>query len=292
MTRGLPTTCRACGSRATIRLGALPIGSEFAGLALDPPLAGGELVRCTSCCLLFRHPILNMADYNALYGRASATFWGRGDDLRPDQKLVKTLIERERPAAARVLDVGCYSGDLLASLSGRYEKFGVEQCRAAVERARGRGITILGEDLYAMDLQGQRFDVIVAMDVVEHTVDPEAFVRRLLGCLADNGILVLTTADADNAIWRLSGSAFWYCANPEHISFISTRWLRAAENRGTFRIHSLERFRYAERKFVNRIAKWLVIAVRRALHAPIRSSWTAHISRDHVLVVLGRPAGS
>src|SRR5206468_2348627 len=42
-------------------------------------------------------------------------------------------------------------------------------------------------------LAGERFDLVVSMEVVEHVTDPAAFVAGLVAALAEDGLLVLST---------------------------------------------------------------------------------------------------
>ena len=42
-------------------------------------------------------------------------------------------------------------------------------------------------------LVAQGFDLVTSMEVIEHVSDPAAFVRGLVACLADDGIMILST---------------------------------------------------------------------------------------------------
>jgi SAM-dependent methyltransferase len=223
--------CPDCGSAQLRHLGVLPDVAFFAGSRLAQPLPGGELIHCTRCDLRFRHPHLGTTRYDALYDNARADTWAAGP-LRVDQRLVRSLAQATSPtparrpgAAVRVLDFGCYAGDLLASLPAEFEKFGVEVNATAGARAASRSGARVERDLdhFPPEL---RFDLIVAMDVVEHVPSPRALFKRLLERLVPGGRLVITTGDSANWLWRLLGARWWYCYFPEHIAFISRRWLR------------------------------------------------------------------
>jgi SAM-dependent methyltransferase len=69
------------------------------------------------------------------------------------------------------------------------------------------------------------FDAIVTSDVVEHVSNPELLLVRLMGLLAKDGVLIITTGDADNFLWNFFGANWWYCFIAEHVSFISKSWL-------------------------------------------------------------------
>lgn len=101
-------------------------------------------------------------------------------------------------AGKSALDVGCGAGLLsepLARLGAAVTGFDAAPENIAVARAhaKGQGLAIdyvAGEiDQYA----GRRFDLVVAMEVVEHVADPAAFIAGLAGSLAEGGLLILST---------------------------------------------------------------------------------------------------
>ncbi|HSQ02692.1 MAG TPA: hypothetical protein VLN59_01580, partial [Burkholderiales bacterium] len=44
--------------------------------------------------------------------------------------------------------------------------------------------------------------------------------------------------------WKLMGNHYWYCAIPEHISFLSERWFRHAATSLDLRLVELTRYRH------------------------------------------------
>ncbi len=101
-------------------------------------------------------------------------------------------------AGKRALDVGCGAG-LLAEPLARLgaEVTGVdaaaENIAAAQDHAVGSGLTIAYRhgELGALGL-GQ-FDLVTAMEVIEHVADKPAFVAQLAQHLAPGGLLIFST---------------------------------------------------------------------------------------------------
>jgi len=98
------------------------------------------------------------------------------------------------------LDVGCGAGLLtepLARLGANVTGIDASPQMIAVARdhAAASGLQI---DYRAGDVQelGGRFDLITAMEVIEHVAEPAAFVRGLAKRLAANGLLILSTPNA------------------------------------------------------------------------------------------------
>jgi len=231
-------TCRSCGASATVPIGRLPNVDVFAGRQLAQPLPGGTLRRCGSCGFVFRSPVLDDAAYAALYAAGGTEVWdqqaGREDFRRVRQAL--------GDAPQDVLDVGCYTGDLLATLPAACRRFGVEANPAAAARAAARGIGIVATDWQVLDADPRRYDAIVSCDVIEHVARPQDFLAVLARCLRPGGRLLLTTGDAEAWPWRLAGARFWYAHFPEHVSFVGPRWLRRTAPACGLRVQRLAPF--------------------------------------------------
>ena len=100
----------------------------------------------------------------------------------------------------KALDVGCGAGLLaepLARLGAEVTAIdpAAELIAAAREHASGQGLSIDYRASAIEDLQGQ-FDLITAMEVIEHTADPQAFLQSLAQRLAAGGLLLLSTPNA------------------------------------------------------------------------------------------------
>jgi 2-polyprenyl-6-hydroxyphenyl methylase/3-demethylubiquinone-9 3-methyltransferase len=104
-----------------------------------------------------------------------------------------------RPLAGkRVLDVGCGAGLLaepLARLGAQVTGVDAapENIAAARAHAKGMGLTL---DYRAGELEGLalgQFDLVTAMEVLEHVADKAAFLTQLARHLAPGGLLVLST---------------------------------------------------------------------------------------------------
>jgi 2-polyprenyl-6-hydroxyphenyl methylase / 3-demethylubiquinone-9 3-methyltransferase len=98
----------------------------------------------------------------------------------------------------RVLDVGCGAGLLaepLARLGGDVTGVDAAAENIAVASAHaadsGLSITYLHGDIAALDI-GQ-FDLICAMEVLEHVADKAAFLSALSAKLAPGGLMILST---------------------------------------------------------------------------------------------------
>ncbi len=282
--------CRQCGSADIADLGALPECHLFAGQILVPPWPGGRLHRCRSCLLGFRHPLLDEQSCEKLYGQASSQVW-ISQELRRDQSLLRDRVEALAEAVT-VLDVGCYDGALLASLSQRFEKFGVEASAAAAQAARQRGIQVVATKFSEIDTLAQQFDVICAIDVIEHVAEPRAFVASLAQKLAAGGTLFVSTGSIEAWSWRMAGGHYWYCSFPEHISFVSPAWAQQVSQGLGLRLVDVQNFTYSPEPGAA-LAKQRRKFFRKLLSTRLRSAasawWPQPSARQRSVRVLGAP---
>ena len=137
-----------------------------------------------------------------------------------------------RDPSRRWLDFGCGNGGLVRHLLRREsaDAVGFEEGSIAAE-ARTLGIPIIGrEDLEGMD---GSFDVVTAIEVMEHTADPVAELRQMRRLMKPGGLLFITTGNAEPYADRL---AEWRYVLPEiHISFFEPRTLEQAYRAAGFR---------------------------------------------------------
>lgn len=283
--------CRQCGSEKLNEAGALPDGKVFGGMPLTPALPGGALYECRDCDLWFRAPILDEADYRKLYSRLPHCLWAM-DEGRQDVARVRKAIQRR--SSGRVLDVGCYTGDLLDSLGSGFEKYGIEPSTAATRVAAARGITVLGPDLSHVD--GQLFDVICAVDVIEHVASPLKMLQAMAQHLAPGGEIIVSTGNTASRAFFFHGASYWYCACPEHLSFISPKWAKAAAANAGLTLERVELFRHRElsltykcKGWVRAVAHEMLALAERVLTKRARFAvGTAGLFEDHFLAVFAR----
>jgi len=111
--------------------------------------------------------------------------WPSGSDRRP-------------LAGKRALDVGCGAGLLcepLARLGAEVTgvEAAAENVAVAAAHAEGAGLAIryVAGELAALD--AEPFDLVSAMEVIEHVADKRAFVAELAARLVPGGLMVLST---------------------------------------------------------------------------------------------------
>ena len=153
------------------------------------------------------------SDEVARFNRLAATWWNRTGPMRPlhvvnDLRLgyvLEQIAQRfARPVGAlqglRIADVGCGVGLMCEPLaSSGAVLVGVDAAANNIAAARlhskAAGLTIdyrVGEPAAALH-DGERFDVLLLLEVVEHVDDVPAFVRHAVSHLAPGGLLLAST---------------------------------------------------------------------------------------------------
>jgi 2-polyprenyl-3-methyl-5-hydroxy-6-metoxy-1,4-benzoquinol methylase len=128
----------------------------------------------------------------------------------------------------RVLDIGCFTGDLLKVLSDRgADVYGLELQQEAVDIANAQ---LGGGRVFHADVHGERFptgpyDIVTMMGLIEHVLDPRALVRRVRTLLTANGRLYIETPNGGSTIARTMRSLWPPLAPVEHIHIFSVRAL-------------------------------------------------------------------
>jgi 2-polyprenyl-6-hydroxyphenyl methylase/3-demethylubiquinone-9 3-methyltransferase len=103
-----------------------------------------------------------------------------------------------RPLAGkRAADVGCGAGLLaepLRRLGAEVTAIDAtpETIAAARDHAEGQGLEIDYQVGGVETLEG-RYDLVTSLEVIEHVVDPQAFIGKLAQVLAPDGLLILST---------------------------------------------------------------------------------------------------
>ena len=205
-----------------------------------------ELRRCDVCGFAFiADP---WTDFELIYD--ARYYDGRGADplvdyhfelAEPERTIrqyewrgVTRLVERLLGGldGVRWLDFGCGNGGLVRYVNQRTSAsaWGFEEGSIAAE-ARALGIPILSSD--ALATAGASFDVVTAIEVIEHTIDPLAELRTIRSLLRKGGLLFLTTGNAEPFASRLLR---WSYIVPEiHVSFFEPRTLEYAFDKSAFR---------------------------------------------------------
>jgi len=135
----------------------------------------------------------------------------------------------------RLLDVGCGAGSLLqAARDNGWEAQGIDVSASAVSHTRNLGFEVFHGELNEAQLAKGQFDVITAVEILEHLFDPAKVVNEIHRLLRPGGLFWLTTPNCRSLAARLMGLGWRVVSPPEHLQLFSVEGLRTLLLRAGF----------------------------------------------------------
>jgi SAM-dependent methyltransferase len=145
------------------------------------------------------------------------------------------IIERIS-GTGNVLDVGCGSGEALEVARQRgWTGVGVEPVEASAERARSRGLAVTTGTLTDAGLPLGSFDVVGAWHVLEHLLDPLAFLSELACYARPGGLVAVEVPNWRHRSRRVQGPDWDQLCPLEHVTHFTPRTLRRTMQRAGLR---------------------------------------------------------
>lgn len=235
--------CPVCGSadrRVAFR-------QDFAAVEQATPVTGYDVAVCERCGCAYADGIPDQAAFDRYYAEMSKYEYAQRGGAESDYDarrlaLIAGIVRPHVPSPeARILDVGCASGRLLANLRGlgftRVE--GLDPSPAcAVAAKRLYDIDVRSMTLSEVARAGEHFDVIIMVGVLEHLRDLDEAFANLRGLLPPGGRLYVEVPDVTAfADWP---NAPYQDFSTEHINFFSPMSLGNLMRRHGFALVFLE----------------------------------------------------
>ncbi|MEH1789739.1 MAG: class I SAM-dependent methyltransferase [Nostoc sp.] len=179
--------------------------------------------------------------------------------IKPLIKMISESVDIiEHQKKLRILDIGCGNGSLsnLVAQQG-YEIVGIEESESGVKLANDNfpNCRFIEGSIYNIPYTeiGEKFDIVIAAEVIEHLVYPKELVRNVKKCLKPNGRLIITTpyhGYLKNLMLAVSGKMdqhFTTLWDGGHIKFFSVATMNAlleSENYTDIKFDFAGRFPY------------------------------------------------
>jgi SAM-dependent methyltransferase len=214
--------CYGCGHS--------PLKFRFAIPLIDGPFREDRepktrtLYECAACGQL-SGDLYDPSQYSGYYAALTHEYHDSHDY---DQARYRQILDQipERPGM-KALDIGCGVGTFLSMLPPDTMRFGIEPSTTAAACARQKGVNIIQYgDLSRPELRNT-FDLVTAIDVVEHMAKLQDFRRHLTTALRPGGIAIILTGNSQSKPARLLGRYWSYLNFAEHVTIFCPSSMRA-----------------------------------------------------------------
>ena len=279
--------CRICQTETApfLRVSTAEMDEPFLDATLRQRLPELELRRCPDCgCLWANDARQDDALLAEAYGRVvDAYFDSQENDPRYVQFYTKLEQFVKRHVAGRtILDVGCGDGVFLACMSNEWSRHGLEPSASGATLAQKRNLDVAHATLDNAPAS-YKADVVSALDVIEHVIDPHQFVESFKRHLRPHGVVLLLTGDADSYPAKIAGPQWSYLRWCGHISVFSQSGLRKLLESHGFEIVDWRRCEHPSSP--GALAWWRVHLLEPARRVLGRNKSWYPFWRDHQMVV-------
>jgi len=141
---------------------------------------------------------MNVEEYEKMYKLEDHYWWFQGR-----LNMIRAVLEEylpEPPRPGRVLDVGCGTGLVLKALEG-WQPVGLDFSHLALKFCRQRGHQRLARaDVVRLPFADNSFDLILALDLIEHIERDDLLIREFNRVLRPGGC-VMATVPAHPSLW-------------------------------------------------------------------------------------------
>jgi len=117
--------------------------------------------------------------------------WIREDHWQEIESSTEALIKKYATKSdIKILDVGVGMGRLLGRIP-ELQRFGMDISKGYLKHAKAKGIEVCMARIEDIPYREQFFDMVVATDVLEHVLDLNLVVRKILSVIKVGGIVIV-----------------------------------------------------------------------------------------------------
>jgi SAM-dependent methyltransferase len=149
-------------------------------------------------------PILNDKQAHSLVNESEREIGLKAVRLENFKTIVRYASHFASPGAKTLLDVGSAHGWFLEEASSRFSVLGVEPDTAVAARASEKGLPVRHGYFPDALKSGEKFDVIVFNDVIEHIPDIQSAITACKDRLNADGVLILNVPNSKGFFYTLS----------------------------------------------------------------------------------------
>lgn len=191
------------------------------------------LFRCTKCQHITRDLSVSICNSRAQAWGGSGLF----DKLR-NYLAFRSIIKKSAPNSENVFEIGFGSGWLLKQFLKIGKKIaGVdkETLKVYIEEEVTKNGEIFFGNAEDFQIPNEKYDLIMAIHLVEHLIDVQKVFKSAYNGLKQNGVFFIMTPSGDSTGLKLFKTTWWNLEDPTHIRFFSEKSIRIALEQAGFK---------------------------------------------------------
>ena len=141
-----------------------------------------------------------------------------------DFNLIRNFHNLHHPIVSVPLLKAFTSGHYSVANKMKWQAMGIEKAPYAAQICKKLDIDVICDDLSAINISSDYYDIITMFEVLEHLTQPREYLLKARDILRKNGILALTTPNF-NCITRKLLNINWSWIHEEHLSYFTPKTL-------------------------------------------------------------------
>jgi 2-polyprenyl-3-methyl-5-hydroxy-6-metoxy-1,4-benzoquinol methylase len=162
-----------------------------------------DLFRCPDCdhCFSDVGSIRQVETYDESYFEEVHRNWFANPDVGLFEGLGRIIAGHREDAS--VIDLGCGNGNFVKFLRQKYPRLVLTAVDGTAPFSVTPGIHFIQGDIFDAKISG-RFDVVAALDVIEHMPDLSSFLERVDELCAPGGMIILKTINERSTLYGVA----------------------------------------------------------------------------------------
>lgn len=199
---------------------------------------GGEHLKCDVCGIVTRRELPEEDELDRMYSEYYSSVSIESDSthmLSADYALKNHAVYIDLIASTdnNILDYGAGTGDLVNILKNK--GYDVDGCEFSLE-ARNAAYTKYGYEFKATldDFKGKEYDIITAVEVIEHLQEPLISMEKVFSLLKPGGVAYITTPNTNGLKARVQRSEWNEAKKPFHLILFNNLSLKKLSEKAGF----------------------------------------------------------
>ena len=143
--------------------------------------------------------------------------------------------------ADKLADLGCGQGQLLELLSEDFKKdksslYGFDLSSDFINKTKKSFDNVFCLDLNKENLPAQDFEIIFALDVIEHLNSALVFLEKAALAIRSNGLIIISTPNTRSLSYFLQGKNWYAFKDETHLHFYNRQQLAKLLSQTGFKI--------------------------------------------------------